>query len=106
MPKYELTQYQLNTLRRLRLVLGKPESWNPKALEDIAIDLITGFGPGTKDKASIINARAILLDDFAGTFEAKEVCEVTNDSPAWKDDIRVNLTNARDAIDRTLVKMG
>lgn len=107
MSKYELTPHQLTTMRRLRLVLGKPESWNPKALEDLALDLITGFGPGTKDKGrpSLMCVRSALLEDFATTFEAQEVSEIVTSNPHCKEDYRAHLEGAKASIEAALLKL-
>lgn len=101
--KYELTQTERDTIWRLVLALGKDTS--TKALEDVALDLFLGFGPGTKDKASIHNVRAALLNAFSTTFESKEVSEVMNDNPAWIEDYRANLERAKASINAALLKL-
>lgn len=107
MSKYTLTQHQIITMRRIRLALGKPESWNPKALEDLALDLILGFGPGTKDKdrPSLMRARAALLEDFAATTESNEVSEIVRGNPHCKEDYRAHLEGAKASIEAALLKL-
>lgn len=101
--KYELTQTERDTVRLLVLALGKDTS--TKALEDVALDLFLGFGPGTKDKAHILSARAALLNAFATTFESKEVSEVMKDNPAWLEDYRADMERAEASITAARLKL-
>ncbi len=107
MSKYELTPHQRTTMNRIRLALGKPESWNPKALENLALDLILGFGPGTKDKdrPSIMCTRAAILEDFSATFESNEVSEIVTSNPHCKEECRTRLKGAKASIEAVLLRL-